>query len=378
MGVTVATIEKEVAFFLGYGYTATASGQHGDFLNNIAYRAMQQFVIPPVLPGENSAHKWSWLKSTGIIALQAPVTYSQAAAADFLIHSNIAADDCPQVANGVVRLGLDTSAIAAAFPDWIHTGDGGSDQVGAVVEVAGMGTGADGYHIPTAVANVGTTDFTFTLADTAVNIAESEVTTVTSGVQSGVSFTFYNGMAPGGTSFGAVDGTMTYNLNSGIASAQVVNIEALRDLFANKPVRSGPPEYAAWDEALARFLFYPLPDKAYTLRYKYTKDVNLNATGTGGADDLDELIPQKYEGTVVNGALALAELYAPEAPSRGRFQEVFSAQLRAAVFEDRANHRVEYFGKNNDRSDFADMHGRESVRDIDAYYTNRAGTRYPS
>ncbi len=375
MAVNVETIEKEVAFFLGYGYTIEASGQHGSFLNNIAYRAMQQFVIPPIIQGESSAHKWSWLSDTQVLVLNEPVTFSQSSAAGFLLHTNVSADVCPHVTSGVIRLGCDSTTVASNFPSWSNTGS--ADQVGAMVEVSGIGAGADGWHIPTEVTNVSNTDFTVTIPDTSVTIAEADVTNVSSGVQSGVSFTIYNVMLAADINFGSVDGNMIHDINSGYPNVQVINIGALRDLYAAKPITTGPPEYVAWDETVDRFLFYPAPDKSYTLRFKYTKDVNMAASGTDDVIDLNELIPAKFEGTVINSALALAELYTPESPSRGRFQEVFASQLKAAVYEDRANHRVEHFGTNTDRSDMAESYGRKTDRS-DIYYTNSAGTRFPS
>ena len=369
MAVNVLTIEKEVAFFLGYGYTEGASGQHGDFLNNIAYRAMQQFVIPPAIQGESSAHKWSWLSDTQVIVINAPETFSHTAAAGSKLNETTGSEVCPQVTAGVVNMGLET---LANFPQWVFTHDGagdgsaGADQVAAMIEISGLGA-ADGYHIPSSFSYQGTDKFRANLADTSIAVAEAGT---------GVSFTLYNVMVAASANFGSVDGFMTHDINSGYPNVQMINIGALRDLYAAKPITTGPPEYVAWDETLDRFLFYPAPDKAYTLRFKYTKDVNMVATGTSG-DDLDEVIPSKYEGTIINGALALAELYTPESPSRGRFQEVFASQLKAAVYEDRANHRVEYFGTNTDRSDMAESYGRKTDRS-DIYYTNSAGTRFPS
>ena len=330
---------------------------------------MQQFVIPPVIQGESSAHKWTWLSDTSTVVLNAPETFSHTAAAGSKLNDNTGSEICPQVTAGVVNLGLEN---LENFPQWVFTHDGagdgsaGADQVAAMIEISGLGA-ADGYHIPSSFSYQGTDKFRANLPDTSITVAETG---------SGVSFTLYNVMVAADTNFGAVDGYMTHDFNSGLPNVQIINLGALRDLYAAKPLTSGPPEYAAWDEALSRFLIYPAPDKAYTLRYKFTKDVNMNASGTGGVD-LDEVIPSKYEGTIVNGALALAELYAPEAPSRGRFQEVFASQLKAAVYEDRANHRVEYFGTNTDRSDMTDSYGRKTDRS-DIYYTNSAGTRFPS
>ena len=209
-----------------------------------------------------------------------------------------------------------------------------------------------------------------TIPDTSVTIIAADVTTVASGEQSGVSFTFYNAMVAGATDFGAVDGYMTHDVNSGYPNVQIINIGALRDLYAAQTITTGVPEYVAWEEALSRFLFYPLPDKAYTLRYKYTKDTNMAETS------LDDLIPKKYETIIINGALGLAENYADNT-NNAKFQVLYEKQIRTAIKEDRANFRTEYFGVNVDRSELIDSYGRKTDRS-DVYYTNRTGTKFPN
>ncbi|QDP65053.1 MAG: hypothetical protein GOVbin1630_10 [Prokaryotic dsDNA virus sp.] len=370
MAITVANIEKEVSYFLGYGYNTSASGSAGTFLESIVTRAIRQFVLPSPIDGESSAHKWSWLTGTSALVLHEPVTFSQSAAAGFLLHTNISADNCPQVNSGVVRLGCDSSTVAGNFPSWAHTGNGGADQVGVIVQISGIGSGADGWHIPTGITNDGTTDFLIEIPDTSITIAEADVTNVASGVQSGVSFTFYNVMRAATTTFGAIDGPMYHDLSKGYNNLPMINIGAMRDLYAAKPIVSSVPEYVAYDDDKDRFLFYPPPDANYTLRYNYTKSSSL------AGSELASLIPEKYEGVVMNAALALAENYA-ESQNDGRFLQIYTSQLKAAIMEDRANHRSEYFGVNRDNSDEIHNRGYRTDR-ADIYYTDRSGTKYPS
>tara|TARA_Y100000593_G_scaffold51094_1_gene96101 strand:+ start:6405 stop:7496 length:1092 start_codon:yes stop_codon:yes gene_type:complete len=363
MAVSLATIESEVAYFLGYGYNTSAPHSAGSFLENIAHRAVQQFVVPPALQGEQASHKWSWLSSTGTITLNDPETFSHTSAAGNKLNDDTGGEICPQVTAGVVNFGLET---IANFPQWVFTHDGsgdgsaGADQVAAIVEISGLGA-ADGYHIPSSFSYQGTDKFRANLHDTSITVAEAG---------SGVSFTLYNAMVAGAANFGAVDGYMTHDFNSGYPNVQVINLGALRDLYAAKTITSGAPEYVAWDEALSRFLFYPLPDKAYTLRYRYTKDTNIAETS------LDDLIPQKYEAIIINGALGLAENYADNT-NNAKFQQIYESQIRTAIMEDRANFKVEYFGVNVDRSERIDSYGRKTDRS-DIYYTNRSGTKFPS
>ncbi len=353
MTVDKDDVEKEIAYYLGYGHAAPG-GSTGAFTLSLAQRAIDNFLIPTPLQGDSSSHRWSWLSETGVVVLNDPETFSHAAST--LFDNDPTSEDAPSVTNGVVTLGLTTPT---NFPQWAHThtggnGSGGADQVTAMVKISGLGA-ADGYHIPTSVNATGSSGFSVTLADTSITVAETGT---------GVSFTFYHVMHAAGSGFGGVDGFMTHQVNSGYNHVEVINLGALRDLYAGEPVLLDTPEYVAYDDTKDRFLFFPLPDKNYTMRYKYNKD-----TATNG-------IPDKYEGIVINGALALAENYA-DSPNQGRFQKMYESQLKAAVLDDRAMHRTEYFGVNTDRSDRVMSYGRKTDRSS-IYYTNSSGTKFPS
>ena len=351
MTVAKANVEKEIAYYLGYGHAAPG-GSTGDFTDSLAQRAIDNFLIPTPIQGNSSSHRWSWLSKTGVVVLNDPETFSHNTSS----LKNDLTQTCAQVTNGVVTLGMGTPA---NFPQWVHThtggnGSGGADQVTAMVQISGLGA-ADGYHMPTSVNATGSSGFSITLADTSINVDETAT---------GVSFTFHHVMHAAGSGFGGVDGFMTHQVNSGYNHVEVINLGALRDLYAGEPVLSNTPEYVAYDDTKDRFLFFPLPDKNYTMRYKYNED-----TATNG-------IPDKYEGIVINGALALAENYA-DSPNTGRFQKMYESQLKAAVLDDRAMHRTEYFGVNTDRSDRVMSYGRKTDRSS-IYYTNSSGTKFPS
>jgi len=360
MSITLTTIESEVAYFLGYGYSSGAGGSTGDFLNNIADRALRQFVLPSPIEGESSAHKWSWLSGSGIVVLAAPVTLSTAGGQ---LHDAPSSSDTPKVVSGVVTFGLDASS-GGVLPTFAYSSS--TDHKTVMVEISGMGA-ADGWHIPTAL-----TATTMTLADTSINVAETAVSKydAVSGLVSNISFTFYQIMHASEDDFGSVDGSMYHDSNQGYNSLPITNIGAMRDLYAATPITPTVPEYVAYDDALGRFLFFPPPDKAYVLRYNYNK------TNSSAESSLASLIPAKYEGVVINGALALAENYA-DTPNAGRFLKLYSSQLKSAIMEDRANHRSEYFGVNRDNSDRIEEQGYRTSR-ADIYYTNRSGTKYPS
>ena len=302
------------------------------------------------------------MTSTGVLPINAPVTFSHTSAAGYKLNETTGSEICPQVTAGVVNFGLET---LANFPQWVFThssGDGsaGADQVAAMVKISGLGD-ADGYHIPTSYSYQGTDKFRANLADTSINVAE---------VGTGVSFTFYNVMKAADATFGAIDGSMKHDFNKGYSDIPVINIGAMRDLYAAKPITSTVPEYVAYDDDKDRFLFYPPPDDSYVLRYNYTKSSSqAHATMLG-------LIPDKYEGILINAALALAEVYA-DTPNKGQFLQMYTSQLKSAILEDRANHRSEYFGSNRDNSDEIYERGYRTDR-ADIYYTDRSGNKYPS
>ena len=87
MAITATTVESEVAYFLGYGYTAGATGHVRSFVENIVDRAMRQFVMPSPIDGESSAHKWSWLTGTDVLVLNDPVTFSHSSTGNYRLNS---------------------------------------------------------------------------------------------------------------------------------------------------------------------------------------------------------------------------------------------------------------------------------------------------
>lgn len=342
MAITVTTIEKEVAFFLGYGYVTNASGNIGDFLDNIVDRAIRQFVIPPPMEGSTSAHKWSWLTASTNVVLNEPYTASHAT-------STLATSTHPSCTDGVINFGFTGSG---EVPSWAFSS---TDKKRLMLNVSGLGD-ADGWHIPTAL-----TATTATLPDTTITVGAAA---------SGVSFGFYQAFHDVPADFGATDGSMHHDLDKGYSNIPIISIGAMRDLYASKPITSYVPDYAAFDYELSKFMFYPPPNAQYVLRYNYTR------SSSQAAGALHPLIPAKYEGVVINGALALAENYA-DTPNDGRFLQMYTAQLKASVLEDRANLRENFFGVNRDQSDEYYEPGRRTDR-AKIYYIDPSGTKYPN
>tara|TARA_R100001082_G_scaffold110915_2_gene92390 strand:+ start:8009 stop:9040 length:1032 start_codon:yes stop_codon:yes gene_type:complete len=321
MAVTAGVLISEVSHFLGYGYASDASGAPtgtGNLITNIADRALKDFLMPPPMPGERVSHIWSWLRSNSAAYLNDPYTASHA-------NSKLDASSGPVVANGTITFNFTGGG---AVPTWAFSG---SDQKTTVVEVSGLGI-ADGWHIPSAL-----TATTMTLAASNADLDVSAKTT-------GVSFTFYQVFHDAATHFSGFDGPMVHDLNTSKPHIEVIPWNTMMNMYSAKTISPNRPQYVSYDEKLSKFMFYPPPDADYVLRYGYLNDI----THTDG--DGSEVIPDRYEGIVINAALAIAEGYADH-PNNGTFARLYAQQLQSAVAQDRTVSRIEYFGYNGDSSD---------------------------
>lgn len=364
MGVSAANIKSQVSYFLGYGFTADPGGDLTSLVDNIYDQALDVFTqaiqSPLGKPWQDQPHRWSWLRGTESVVIDEPVTFSQDGAAGFKLHSNVSGEQCPAIANGVLTLGLDSTTefnkINSGTLAWIKNNR-------CIIKISGIGSDVDGYHTPTAVT-MASPDVTVTLKDTSLTVAEADVTNVTGGVQSGVSFTFYNAYVSATNT--RVNGYMTHQANSGEENVDVINIGALRDMYAREPIFSDAPRFVAYDPTRTEFQFYPLPDKKYVLDYEY-QSTSIQTSN----------IDAKYEGVILLGAMAIAENFT-EGPSTGEFRKQYENALKTAILEDRYNFdRETYYGVNEDRSEIVMPHGRKTDRSS-IYYTNRSGTKFPS
>jgi len=367
MGVSDTNIKSQISYFLGYGFTDAPGGDLTNLVANIYAQALDVFTqaiqSPLGKPWQDQPHRWSWLRGTTSVVIDEPVTFSQDGAAGFKLHSNVSGEQCPAIANGVLTLGLDSTTefnkINSGTLAWIKNNR-------CIIKISGIGSDVDGYHTPTAVT-MASPDVTVTLKDTSLTVAEADVTTVTGGVQSGVSFTFYNVFADVPTDTNErVNGYMTHQANSGEENVDVINIGALRDMYAREPIFSDAPRFVAYDPTKTEFQFYPLPDKKYVLDYEY-QSTSIQTSN----------IDPKYEGVILLGAMAIAENFT-EGPSTGEFRKQYENALKTAILEDRYNFdRETYYGVNEDRSEIVMPHGRKTDRSS-IYYTNRSGTKFPS
>ena len=326
MAIVKSVITSEVSHFLGYGYSGSAASAPtgtANLIQNITDRALKDFLMPPPMPGEKVTHIWSWLRTNGTVYLNDPETFSHA-------NDKLDTSGGPVVANGVITFDFKNPGSGAYVPPtWAFSS---TDQKTTAVEVSGLGI-ADGWHIPTAL-----TATTMTLA--AANADLDVVAT-----NSGVSFTFHQLFHAAGTGFSSFDGFMTHDLNTNKPHLEVIPWGTMMDMYSAKTISSNRPQYVAYDEGLGKFMFYPPPNSDYVLRYAYLKDTVNSADGTGS-----EVIPDRYEGVVINAALAIAEGYADH-PNNGTFARLYAQQVQSAVAQDRTVSRIEYFGYNGDNSD---------------------------
>jgi len=313
MAVSATVLANEVSHSLGYGY-ATLNLPTGtiSLITNIADRAAKDFLLPPPMPGEKVGHIWSWLRSNSTVYLNDPYTASHA-------NSRLNSSSGPVVTNGIIYFNFDGGAV----PAWAFDSD--TDHKTTVVKVSGLGI-ADGWHIPT------------TLSAAAITLAAANADLDVAATNSGVAFTFYQVFHASGTNFSGFDGYMTHDLNTSKPHLEVIPWSTMMNMYSSKTISPGRPQYVSYDESLTKFMFFPPPDADYVLRYDYMKDLAV------------DVIPDRFEGIVINSALAIAEGYA-DTPNSGHFTRLYAQQVQSAVAQDRTISRIEYFGYNGDSSD---------------------------
>lgn len=320
--ITLATLKAEVQRFLGYGRTTTfgsmSSAFQGDVLS-IINRGLRQFYFPPMLPGETSAHQWSFLRYHGTINLPAPVTSTATCT----------------VVNGV-----------ATFSSNIFDN--------TYRHVVIKFTSQDGYY---EVASV-TGSNKLNLRDTTVNIAVATTAT------------FYWNRADMTNS--GIDVNVYYGINTGRGPLKNVNSAYILNLEQNQgATHIGYPELFAiepdtWpvanDQAEQTYhvRFYPFANQATSLsmRQRLAPD--------GLSNDADSPLGgvAHYE-TIIASCLAIAEEFG-DTPS-SKYRDLFMQRLAASVMADRTGMYAGSLGYNGDRSDQLEM---KPVRNVTVTYTN--------
>jgi len=334
---TILDIRLEVQRYLGWGRTALSSGDAKNDVDAVLLRGMRRFYAPAVLPGERSAHEWSFMQPTATIELKAPYSSSTVT-----------------VVNGVVTLpdGYEWPLYSA--------------QYGNVFKVGG-----NEYTVSTR-----DNDNELTLTDTTADNDHAAGSTY--------SLTFPKYAFP--DSFGSIVGTLTYQLESGERDVRIVSENYIRDLRQNTGQTNDAPQYAAirprsdFDGVIVKegdvesgsryeLLVWPAPDADYTLTYKYNFLIDMLIDDDGNFPPGGAL----HGETIMAACLSVAEMYAPE--ESNRYREDYQTRLIASVALDRQANTTEYYGYNADRSDGQVFVKKQLTR---ATYTQADGTIYPS
>ena len=333
---TILDIRLEVQRYLGWGRTALGSGSAKNDVNAVLKRGLRRFYAPAVLPGERSAHEWSFMQPTSTIDLKAPYSSSTVT-----------------VSNGVVTLA------SGAFPSY-------SAQYGNVFKVGGNEYTVASYDSSTQL----------TLTDTTSDNDHDPL--------SAYSLTFPKYAFP--DSFGGIIGTLTYQLESGEQDDRIVSENYIRDLRQSTGQTNDAPLYAAvrprsdFDGTIVKesdtesgsryeLLVWPAPDAEYTLTYRYNFLIDMLIDDDGNYPPGGSL----HGETIMAACLSVAEMYAPE--ESNRYREDYQSRLIASVALDRQANTTEYYGYNADRSDGQVFVKKQLTR---ATFTAGDGTVYPT
>jgi len=313
-GTDYASIVREISWSMGFG--ATVPSAFTDTVDNIMNRGMRQFY---------GAHNWSFMRPITTLTTIAP--YS----------------------TGTITNG-------AATGDWTITGGAPS---------ADMESNPTDYFI--VVDGSGDT----LLEITAMDEGNATVTTAapTTDVTAGTFVIHHNAAYKLPDNFGGIEGPMTFartetDTKLFNARIKIVNEGMIRARWNSDPLLTGTPEIAAvrpyktqtsgtTDGQRFEVVFWPEPDAAYTIDYKYLilpPEVTVTASFPLGG--------MLHGETIIASCLAVAEDYAQDDKSNHR-RERYHEALKRSIMMDSQMNRSEGLGYNSDRSDSRDL----SIRD---------------
>jgi len=302
LAITLADLRNEVARFQGYmqwdsagsstNYDALTAAQQAEVTAIIA-SGLRQFYAPPPLPGERTAHVWSFLRRVRAIAIPAPVAMG----------SSNAVSTC---VSGLVSLSGATN-----IPSWVASG------------VAQFGSAGKFWSVSTRVG-----DHSFQLDDTDAD----------SLIEAGDTVTFYQCIFDLPDDFGGIDGNVTFDAGRRKGFVQQTNEARIRMLASNSTAVRAPEVYAvrprSWPDGSAtgtrhEMLVWPWPDQAYVVEYPYKVLPNKLGSATyvplGGA---------QHGEAIRCSCLAVAEQYAVTERTDYRTRQ-WPAALAASVLRDR-------------------------------------------
>ena len=293
---------------MGYGDFSTTlySGLSTDRkaeCDAVVARGLRQFLYPPPIQGERTAHRWSFLRKPAFLTMNAPSEPTATV----------------EVIAGVGSMSGGTLAT------WI---------AGGVARFNGAGAY---YHIASRDSNT-----QFTLEDTTVAVTDTSTVV------------FYDHIQSLPDDFGVLDSPITYEAGTGRGAVQQVNEDRIRRLAQSESGNVGIPSFFAvrprsWPTGSAtgqrwEIMLWPFPSSSYAVQYVYKIQMDYPTGATyyplGGS---------AHSEAILASCLAIAEEYA--AVPATQYREAFWPQrLAASVAYDRAqgSHNLGY---NWDRSD---------------------------
>ena len=330
LSVSLGDIRGEVQRYMGFGRSTAwaggsglTAGQRGDVMASIN-RGLRQFYSPPPLPGESSSPEWSFLRSSGTIATEAPYTTG---AVDYT--------------SGTTVTGTGTS--------WTT----GSSWVGRVIKIK-----SDVREI-SAVGS--STAITLDRALSADIPNDSNTT----------AYEIYALVYDLPDDFGGFRGSISFYDGDGYVPLRITNESNMRVLRSQNDIRKGVPEYAALiNKTVAsntttgqrfQMMVWPYPDAVYSIRYNYSLITDTVMSDSGGNEVVDDdPVPRDttipvggalHGETIIASCLTVAEGLVDEFNNPGKMQARYLERLAASINLDRRSNLPDYFGYNGDNSD---------------------------
>ena len=272
-------LRREVGSYYGFGRVPSDfQPAAAEIVESVIKSGLRQLYFPPPLM-DRPPHQWTFLRPTTTLTTTAPYTAGTVA-----------------IASAVVTLSDGT------WPDW--AAEGALKVGGTTYSVASRGGGSQITLDDENITVTGTN--TYSLSRPSYDLPDS---------------------------FGTMVGTMTYS--PGISATQSIErigenqMRALRQqstLIENKPAKVAIVPITKTSTASTRFRaqFYPSPDAAYVLTYKFTV-----LPDKLSVDDLYAYGGAAHSETLLESCLAIAESRMEDAPGipHGRFLERLSASI---------------------------------------------------
>jgi len=308
---------EHIANKLGEGWTAYAdlATAQQTRVGSVINSGYNQFLRPPILPGERKHHEWGFLRP---------------------IHTLTAWASTESTLDGAPT-----------------SDDGGTTSIVTVDDAMFYDNMTDSAESLT----IG--DNTYPIA----SVTSTTVCVVTGDAQAETDETECSVTADGDyrlpADYGAIAGPLTFAVSSGYSPIKIVSETAIRRVRRHNsgtgtPVMAGIRALAIDQTALQEFdlLLYPIPNTAYELTYRYhvrLSEIDDTNCRLPGAADHSEIILQ--------ACLAAAEQRMFD--QRGDEYANFLQMLPAAISFDRMAHSAEHFGTPGDAAHYGILHATD-------------------